>query len=38
MAVETIAMVFAFQLTVRGGHRLFFYRQITTAALARNSG
>lgn len=37
MTVKTIAMVFAFQLTVRGGHRLLFYRQITTAALARNN-
>ena len=33
MAIETVAMIFPFQLTVRGGYRLFFYRQITTAAL-----
>lgn len=33
MAVETITMIFAFQLAVRRGHCLFFDRQITTTAL-----
>jgi len=36
MAIETIAMIFAFQLSVGGGYCLFFYRQITTTALVEN--
>ena len=33
MAIKTIAVIFPFELTVRGGYRLFLYRQIATAAL-----